>query len=156
MPQKSANLKSGRLITFNAAAADDAVAAAAAADDDDDDDVDGDDDDDDRRTSCYEDESNTKSLGRAYYHSVTHRIPGNSSNPLPSKIGQAVKLVTDILEVHDPNLRLNITYACCFRGFPELLEADAGIFSDSRTKRLFSSPKPPDQLWGPQSLLFNS
>jgi len=65
MSQRSADLKSGQLITCN---------AAAAADDDD---GDG---DDDRRTSCYKDESNTKSLGRAYYYTVTHRMSGNSSN----------------------------------------------------------------------------
>ena len=49
MPQKGADLKSGRLITCNAAA------AAAAADDD-----------DDKRISRYEDESNTKCHRRAY------------------------------------------------------------------------------------------
>ena len=53
MSQQGADLKSGRLITRNAAA------AAAAADDDDD-------GDDDRRTSRYKDESNTKCHGRAY------------------------------------------------------------------------------------------
>jgi len=50
MSQKSADLIGGRLITCNT--------AVAAADDGD--------DDDDRRKSCYKDESNTKSLGRAY------------------------------------------------------------------------------------------
>jgi hypothetical protein len=67
MFQKSADLKSGRIVTCNTAAV-----AAAAADDD---------DDDDRRTSYYKYESNTKSLGRAYYYIVTHKMSGNFSNP---------------------------------------------------------------------------
>jgi hypothetical protein len=45
--------------------------AAAAADDD---------DDDDRQTSL-------KSLERAYYYTVTHRMSGNSSYPWPCDIG---------------------------------------------------------------------
>jgi hypothetical protein len=68
MFQKKADIKSGRNVTCNTA-----VVAAADGDDDD--------DDDDRRTSCYKDEGNTKSLGRAYCYIVTHKMSGNSSNP---------------------------------------------------------------------------
>ena len=64
-------------------------------------------------------------------------MSGNSSNPWFSKIGQTMKLVTNILEVQDSNLRRNIADACCFREFPELLQAEAGIFSGSRAKRIF-------------------
>jgi hypothetical protein len=94
------------------------------------------------------------STERSYYYNVTCRMSRYSSYPWPRKMAQTVKLVTDILEIYDSKLLRNTSYACCFRGFPQLLQAD-GIISDSGVKRFLSSPKRPDWLWNPPSLLFS-